>query len=212
MNRLCRRIAHVLAGPLAALVLSACAAPTELVAQWKAPDAAGERLGAVLVLATVEDTTSRRLLEDRMVSALSTRGVTAQPSYPLLPDAGPASEAAVARAISASGADSVLFVSPGKVSSETVVSPGAVIPPPMVIGPPGFYGHYRGLWAPTYIPPTAFTVKSMMSETRLVDARSKALRWSASTRTDLTEQRLDTLATQYAALIVEALVKDGLVR
>ena len=207
-----RRVAQALAAALAATLLTACAAPTELVARWSAPAASSYRLGAVLAVATVEDSTSRRLLEDRMVGSLAARGVKAQPSYPLLPDAGPSSEAALARAISASGADTVLLVSPGKVSSETVLTPGAMIPPPMVIGPPGFYGHYRGLWVPTYLPPSAHTVKSMMSETRLFDARSKALQWSATTRTDLTESRLDVLAAQYATLIVEALVKDGLVR
>lgn len=212
MNRISRRVALALAGPFTAVLLSACAAPTELVARWKSPDATSHRLGSVLAVATIDDTTSRRLLEDRMVSALSARGVKAQPSYPLLPDAGPPTEAALERAITASGADSVLLVSTGQRSTETVVSPGAVIPPPMLIGPPGFYGHYRGLWAPTYLPPSAFTVTSMMSETRLFDARSKAPQWSASTRTDLSESRLDVLATQYAALIVEALVRDGLVR
>lgn len=212
MNRRRIRVAHALAGLLAVILVSACAAPTELVAQWKAPGAANYRIGAVLAVATIEDSTSRRVLEDRMVAALSARGVKAQPSYPLLPDAGPSSEVALARAIAASGADTVLLVSPGKISRETVVSPGALILPPMVIGPPGLYGHYRGLWAPTYIPPTAFTVKSMLSETRLFDARSQALRWSATTRTDLSETRIDALASQYASLIVEALAKDGLIR
>jgi hypothetical protein len=52
----------------------------------------------------------------------------------------------------------------------------------------------------------------MMSETRLFDARSQALRWSATTRTDLSETRIDALASQYASLIVEALAQDGLSR
>lgn len=77
----------------------------------------------------------------------------------------------------------MLLVSPGKVST------GALIPPPMVIGPPTFYGHYRGLWTPTDTPPTACTVQSMMSQTRI-----------------------DALASQYAFLIVEALAQDGLSR
>ncbi len=54
---------------------------------------------------------------------------------------------------------------------------------------PTDYGHHRGLWTPTDTPPTACTVKSMMSETRS-----------------------DALASQYAFLIVEALAQDGLSR
>jgi hypothetical protein len=212
MIRSTGRAARGLAAACLLAMLTACAGPTRMVGQWKSADAATYRIGTVLAVAAVEDSTSRRLVEDRMVAALAARGVTAHPSYRWLPEAGPSTEPALGRAISASGADSVLLMSPGKVTTETVVTPGAVMGPPPMLGPGGFYGYYRGVWAPTYIPPTAYTVQSVTSETRLFDARSKTLHWSATTRTDLTESSLDEVARQYSGLIVDSLAADGLIR
>jgi hypothetical protein len=138
--------------------------------------------------------------------------VAAQPSYRLLPEAGPASEPQLGQAIVASGADSVLLATPGRVSSEIVVTPGAVVGAPIGIGPPGFYGVYRGVWAPTFIPPTAFTVKTLDAEARLFDAGTRTLQWSGTTRTDLSGSDIDAIATQYAALIVDALARAGVIR
>jgi len=193
-------------------LLAACAAPTRLVAEWRNPKGEGYRIGSVLAVATIADSTSRRVLEDRLVAALAARGVAAQPSYRLLPEAGPASEPQLGQAIVASGADSVLLATPGRVSSEIVVTPGAVVGAPIGIGPPGFYGVYRGVWAPTFIPPTAFTVKTLDAEARLFDAGTRTLQWSGTTRTELSGSDIDVLATQYATLIVDALARAGVIR
>jgi hypothetical protein len=196
----------------ACAMLAACAGPTSLQGHWRSPDASAYRLGKVLAIAAVDDSTSRRLVEDNMVAALASKGVEAQPSYRWLPQAGPSSEPELGKAVAAAGADSVLLVSPGKVSSETVVTPGTMIGPPPMVGMGGFYGYYRGVYAPVYIPPTAYTVRSISSEARLFDAASKTLKWVGAARTELSGAGLDELTRQYAGVIVEALVADGLIR
>jgi len=210
-----RRRADALAARVLVLclvgVLAACAAPSSLLGRWSSPDAKAYRVGKVLVIVAVQDSTSRRMIEDAMVASLSARAVAAEPSYVALPAEGPSSENELARAMVATHADSVLLVSPGKVSSETVVAPATVVGPPP-IGPAGFYPYYRGIWAPVYLPPTVYTLKTVSSETRLFEARSKALKWSGTAVTELSGAKLDDLARQFAALIVEALAADGLIR
>jgi hypothetical protein len=198
---------------LAALVaLAACAAPSRLEGHWRSPDAASYRIGTVLAVAAVQDSASRRLLEDRMVAEFAARGVAARPGYNWLRDGAPSSEAELGRAVSASGADSVLLISPGKVSTETVVTPGTYIAGPPMMGGFGYYGYYRSVVAPVYIPPSAYTERTISSESRLFDARSNALLWSGTARTTLTGSDLDGLTRQYASLIVGALAEDGLIR
>jgi hypothetical protein len=198
---------------LAALTaLAACAGPTRLEGHWRSPDVAGYRIGTVLAVAAVQDSASRRLLEDRMVAEFAARGVRARPSYSWLRDGAPSSESELGRAVSASGADSVLLISPGKVSTETVITPGTYVGAPPMMGGFGYYGYYRSVVAPVYIPPSAYTERSISSETRLFDARSDALLWSGTARTTLSGSDLDQLTRQYASLIVGALAEDGLIR
>lgn len=197
---------------VAGAVVAACAGPTSLQGHWRSPDAASFRMGRVLAIAAVEDSTSRRLVEDNMVAALASRGVDAHPSYRWLPQAGPSSEPELGRAVAAASADSVLLVSPGKVTSETVVTPGTMVGPPPMVGMGGFYGYYRGVYAPVYIPPSAYTVRSVASEARLFDARTRELKWAGSALTTLSGANLDELTRQYASVIVDALVADGLTR
>ncbi len=202
-------LAFVLAG---LAILAACAGPSRLEGRWRSPGVADYRIGTVLAVAAVNDSSSRRLVEDRMVAELASRGVEAQPGYRWLPDGAPSSQAELGRAVSASGADSVLLISPGKVSSETVVTPGAYVGGPPMMGGFGYYGYYRSVVAPVYIPPTAYTEQSISSETRLFDARSNALLWTGTARTTLSGSDLDKLTRQYASLIVGALEQDGLIR
>ncbi len=202
---------RLLAG-LALAALAACAGPTQLEGRWSSPDAAGYRIGTVLAVVAVQDSGSRRMVEDRMVAALAAKGVKAQPGYRWLTGASPPPEAELDRAVTASGADSVLMISPGKVSSETVITPGAYVGGPPMIGGYGYYGYYRSVMAPVYIPPSAQTVRSISSETRVFDARSKALLWSGTARTELTGSSVDEVATQFASLIVGALAEDRLIR
>jgi len=210
LPRLVRRLAAV----VAVAAVAACASPTELVGEWKNPESPGYRIGSVLVVAAVVDAGTRKALEDGMVAALTARGVKAQPSYRLLPDSGPSSEPDVGRAIASSGADSVLLMSGGKITTEVTLRPATpTVAPVAVWGPAGFYGYYQGIWQPNYRPPSAFGVQSIGSDVRLIEARSKTLQWSGTLQTDMeTAASMDALAGQYANTVINGLSKSGMLR
>ena len=214
MTRSLSRLILRFAAVVAVAAVAACASPTQLEGEWKNPASSDYRIGSVLVVAAVIDSGTRRALEDGMVAALTSRGVKAQPSYRLLPDEGPSSEPDVGRAIASSGADSVLLMSGGRIATEvTIRPPTPTVAPVAVWGPAGFYGYYQGIWQPNYTPPSAFSVQSIGSDVRLIDARSKSLEWSGTLQTDMaTAASKDALAGQYANTVVNALSKSGMLR
>lgn len=189
----------------AALLLSACAS-TQFNAQWLNPEA-GNRLPVrnVLVIGISRDTTARRIYEDTMVAQLAARGVKAQPSYRSLPDDGPAAQPAIERAVRDAGADAVLISRTVSVTSEVRVSPGMVVGPPYGFGWGGFYGYYHGMWASAYaIPPSVYTVQTVVVDTRLFDAKDFMVLWSGSSTTTPTSGMQATI-TDFATSLVTAL-------
>lgn len=189
----------------AALLLSACAS-TQFNAQWLNPEA-GNRLPVrnVLVIGISRDTTARRIYEDTMVAQLAARGVKAQPSYRSLPDDGPAAQPAIERAVRDAGADAVLISRTVSVTSEVRVSPGMVVGPPYGFGWGGFYGYYHGMWASAYaIPPSVYTVQTVVVDTRLFDAKDFMVLWSGSSTTTPTSG-MQTTITDFATSLVTAL-------
>ncbi len=189
----------------AALLLSACAS-TQFNAQWLNPEA-GNRLPVrnVLVIGISRDTTARRVYEDTMVAQLTARGVKAQPSYRSLPEDGPAAQPAIERAVRDAGADAVLISRTVSVIDEVRVSPGMVMGPPHGFGWGGFYGFYHGMWASSYaIPPSVYTVRSVVVDTRLFDAKDFIVLWSGSSTTTPTSSMQTTIA-DFATQLVTAL-------
>jgi hypothetical protein len=196
----------------AILTLGGCATSTQLNAQWVNPEA-GARLPLrnMVVMGINRDTTARRIYEDAMVAELSARGVQALASYKVLPDEGPASEQAIQKAVTDAGADAILVSRTVSVSDEVRVSPGMVMGPPFGFGWRGFYGYYHGMWsAAYYVPPTVYTVRNVLVDTRLFDAREQAVIWSGSSTTTPTGTMQQTI-NQFAATIAEALARDKVI-
>lgn len=196
----------------ATLVLAGCATSTQLNAQWVNPQA-GNRLPVknVVVMGINRDTTARRIYEDAMVAELAARGVKAQASYKVLPDDGPSSQEDIQKAVSGMGADGILVSRTVSVSDEVRVSPGTVMGPPWGFGWPGFYGYYHGMWSAAYLyPPTVYTVRNVLVDTRLFDAREQAVLWSGSSTTTPTGT-MQTTISQFVKTIVEALGRDRVI-
>lgn len=78
------------AGVVALSLLSAAsltAAPSPgIVAEWSSPEAPAKEVGKVLVIAITDDREVRHRLEDKLVSHLRGRKISAVTSYPLVPD------------------------------------------------------------------------------------------------------------------------------
>ena len=78
------------AGVLALSLLSAAwlaAAPSpRIVAEWSSPEAPAKEVGKVLVIAITDDREVRHRFEDKLVTHLRGRKVSAVTSYPLVPD------------------------------------------------------------------------------------------------------------------------------
>ena len=161
----------------AAALVPGCAS-TSIVNQWQSPDP-GPAFTKLLVVGVSRSASVRRVFEDEMVKALQARGVTAIPSYTLIPEDGPVSDTRLAEAVQKSGVDGVLTTRVLQVAQQVqVVGPG-----PTFWGPPwGFYSWYWGAWGPVYTySPQVLTSDIVYAEVRLFRAKPDTLVWAATT-------------------------------
>jgi len=217
-----KRLVGLVVAAAAAIVLAACATrATTLNAQWVNPELAGKKsVRNVMVMAVTRDSTNRRLFEDRMVAALATAGVKATQSYKSIPQDGPVTEEQLRRVVTEAGVSQVMSTRISNVTTDVSVSPG------MVMGPgwgPGF-GWDRG-WGPgwggatgfqntmwtTTIPPQVTTTQNVHADTRLYDAKTAAVIWSAATTTTTGFDTVPQMIDQFVQLIVNTMTKDGVI-
>ena len=214
------RILVYLAALLAAALAAGCATrATSIDAQWVSPSIANrDKVQNVLVVAALRDSTQRRMLEDRMVTSLSAAGIKATPSYRYLPERAQASEAQLRQAVADAGASYVLMSSIAGVTTEVRVTQQAMMGPGWGPGwgwhpgmPPGWGGmssFYTASWNRS-IASDVRTTQNVHGDTRLFDARSSEVVWSAATTTVTGWDSVPAMIDQFVALIVETLRKDG---
>ncbi len=207
---------------IALLALPGCATrSTMLDAQWVNPEFAGQRsVRNVMVMAAIRDSTNRRLFEDRMVAALSSVGVKAVQSYNFIAADGPVSEEQLRRAVADAGVGHALVSRVINVTTEINVTPGMVMGPGW--GPGwgwpggwghgwgGFAGYYNTMWA-TSIPPRVTTTQNVHADTRVFDARTAAVVWSAATTTSTGWDSVPQLIDQFVDVIVETMKKGAVI-
>jgi hypothetical protein len=211
----------LLAAALAVVLAGCAAAPTRLDAKWINPEFAGKRAArSVLVLAAVPDVTMRRLFEDRMTARLQAAGVKAVQSYTVIPQDGPVSEERLREAVTAAGMSFALATRIINVTTQVNVIPGMVIGPAW--GPGwgwapgwgpgwgGFAGFYNTAWGPA-IPPQITTSQNVHADTRLFDARSAVVTWSAATTTVTGFDSVQQIIDQFVELLVATMAKDGVI-
>jgi hypothetical protein len=204
-----------------ALVLGGCATPTTIDAQWVNPEFAGKRtVNSLMVFGAVRDSTTRRIYEDRMVAALGAQGVKAVQSYRFLPEDGPIDEARLRKAVTEAGVTYAMVTRIINVTTQVNVSPGMVMGPAW--GPGwgwnagwgpgwgGFAGYYNTMWATT-IPPQVTTTQNVHADTRVFQATTATVVWSAATTTATGYSNTQQLIDQFVQLISTQLVKDGIV-
>lgn len=205
-----------------ALVAGCATRATSIEAQWVSPALASRgKVENVLVVAALRDSTHRRMLEDRMVGALTAAGVKAAQSYKYLADSAQLSEAQIRKAVADAGAAHVL------VSSISGVTTDVQVTQQMVMGPgwgPG-WGWHGGMMGPGWGGMSSFysvswsrsiasdvrTTQNVHGDTRLFEAKSSEVVWSAATRTVTGWDSVPAMIDQFSTLIVETLKSDGVI-
>jgi hypothetical protein len=211
----------LLATALAAALAGCASNPTRLDAKWINAEFAGKRSAQdVLVLAAVPDVTMRRLFEDRMTARLRGAGVKAVQSYTVIPQDGPVSEERLRQAVASAGMSFALATRIINVTTQVNVVPGMVVGPAW--GPGwgwapgwgpgwgGFAGFYNTAWGPA-IPPQITTSQNVHADTRLFDARSAVVIWSAATTTVTGFDSVQQIIEQFVELLVATMTKDGVI-
>jgi hypothetical protein len=163
-----------------ALVVLLCAAAgcnsTRIASESKSSDLPAVKYKKVLVIGVSPDQGLRQLFEEEFVKALAARGVIAISSYQQLPEAKPTREA-VEKVAGNLNVDAVLVSRLIERNSQTQFDPGVASVPANISG------YYDDAWKGAYEPPSTYTVTVVRIETRLFDAASGKLAWSAETET-----------------------------
>jgi hypothetical protein len=187
------------------LLVAACAS-TKLINSWRDSRYNGPPLTKILVIGVTKQSGIRRTFEDVFTQHLAANGVTAIPSYTLIPEDGEVLPERLGEALEQSGADAVLITRLVKVDRQMQYYPGTYIGPPYL----GFYGFYSSAWMGFYDPPQAYTYDVVTSETTLFQAKGNRLLWSGTSETFSPQDvRKDT--EQFAAMITKALAQQGLI-
>ncbi len=217
-----RRLLYVAAASMAVLAAGCATRATSIDTRWVSPTLATKsKVQTVLVVAALRDSSHRRLLEDRVAETLGTGGVKAVQSYTLLPDGGSLSEAQLRDAVAKTGASHVL------VSSVTGTTTNVTVTQPVLMGPgwgpgwgtgwatmgPGWSGmtmYHSTAWSRS-ITPDVRTTNNLHGDTRLFDAKSSEVVWSAATTTVTGWDSVPSMIDQFSRLIVDALRKDAVI-
>lgn len=216
-----RVLLYVLAAAMAVLAAGCATRATSIDAQWVSPALATKpKVQSVLVVAALRDSSHRRMLEDRLTETLKAGGVKAVQSYTLVPEGGNLTEAQLRDAVGRAGASHVV------VSSITGTTTNVQVTQQMVMGPgwgpgwgwpstmgPGWGGmsSYHSMAWSRSITPDVRTTQNVHGDTRLFDAKSSEVVWSAATTTATGWDSVPSLIDQFSRLIVDTLRKDGLI-
>ena len=193
---------------LAAVLLLAHCASTQVEARWSDPAIAGKPLGGkVMVVGVARDEAVRRLYEDEMAARLAQRGVEPIRSYehvpaPLLQDGS----TAILNAAKQAGAAFVLSSAVvGRMTEQQVITDPL---PTWGLYYDRWYGHYWGL---TYTRTEVRSFERLFANTTLTETGERKILWSVRTRTD-SPAAVEQEVKAFAKLIVGELVRTGLLR
>jgi hypothetical protein len=204
---------------LAVFVAGCATRATTIDAQWVSPSIASrDKVQTMLVVGAFRDSTLRRRLEDRVTEVLVANGVKAVPSYRLVADGASLSEAELRAAVTKASASHVLVSSiTGKTTDVRVTQqmmmgpgwgPGRGWPSTMGPGWGGMTAYNSMAWSRS-VATDVRTTENLHGDTRLFDAKSAEVVWSAATTTATGWDSVPNMIDQFAALIVETLRKDG---
>lgn len=159
-----------------ALLCSACGTSARIEKSWRDPDVNVNiaALHKVLVVALLKDETSRRTVEDKLVTYLNGKGV---PSYSFLTqNIRKEDEESIRNQVRNGGFDGVVIMRLADVDKDVTYVPGNY--PPYY----GFYWrYYWRAWNSFYDPGYYRTTKTYTVETNVYSLKSDKLVWSGLT-------------------------------
>ena len=164
---------------LAASILFAGCASTEIVNEWSNSAYKSRVFRKIIVLGVSKQASIRRTFEDEFVFQLKAAGHDAVPSYDYMPEDGQASESMLKQAVRKAGADAAIMARLIRVEQRRQVTPGYYQP----IHPYGFYGWYSSAWAGYYEPPRVYEYEVYTSETSLYDMVTNQIVWTGTAQT-----------------------------
>ena len=206
----------VLSVLLAAAVVAGCStAPvTSLEVSWVTPQLPQAPFKKLLIITVASDEFVQIAFQDQMAAQLKERGVNAVASRRYFTRYTAAERERFKQSIDESDADFVLLARVTNTNEGVTHSADAVIGTNGVpyAGGIGIYGVYAGYYSPGYVQRGDYTVKTVTAEASIFAEKGEKLIWSARTRTtnaQAVKSGADA-ATQYIAVILEAMKKDKL--
>ncbi len=184
--------------------IAACSS-TMINSVWK-DEAYRTQPKRVLVIAMFKNETIRRLVEDEFKNYLKYGGTDAATGYEVIPGNGLPTKETVVEQIKAKGFDALLLTRLIDTRTETRTISGGYAPPSYVATMNGYYGSaYSTVYSPSYQVEDRYATV----ESRLYDAATEKLVWTATSDTWLSGEDLKTAKT-YVAVMMDSLRKQKL--
>ena len=159
-----------------------CATKTELSGVWKSESPTTHPMNQILVIGIAANDANRRLFEDSFGGALGEQGVTAAPSYRMLPDSERLSKDSIQQAIRGRGIQGVLVTRLVQIDEREKYVPPTTYVQPGYYGR-GLYGYYGRGYEVVHQPGYTVHTTIVRLETHLYDASSAELVWAAHSNT-----------------------------
>jgi hypothetical protein len=184
-----------------------CATKTELSGIWKSESPTTHPMNQILVIGIAANDANRRIFEDSFGEALGEQGVTAAPSYRMLPDTERLSKDSIQQAIRGRGIQGVLVTRLVQVDEREKYVPPTTYVRPGYYGR-GLYGYYGRSYEVVHQPGYTVSTTIVRLETHLYDASSAELVWAAHSDT-FNPKSIDDGVQSVAKKLSKRLAADG---
>ena len=189
-----------------AAIIAGCGPSTQIEKSWKDPSASPvDKTAKILVVATVKDETSRRVIEDQLVKRIGSNAVA---SYTFLtPDVIKSTDStALDNKLKRDNFTYVLIMRLADVEKELNYVPGTTT------GFYGGYGRFYGYGAGYYSDPGYYTTdKNYMIETTVYSVNPDKLLWTGTTKT-VNPTKIEKTVNDIADVVSNKMRKDGFLK
>ncbi|KAA3631570.1 MAG: hypothetical protein DWQ08_04690 [Proteobacteria bacterium] len=187
------------------LILGGCAS-TRIVNAWHEDRYEGPGLANFLVIGLSSKPNRRRYFETAFADRLRAWGLSAEPSFRLIPDDDITDEKAVIEAaIAKTSADAILTTRLVDIAREE-----SYVPPGYEFAPVGFYDYYYPTHHMLFRPGYVVTNTTVFLETNVYSAATKELLWTGTTRS-FNPSSADRVVDELAGLVTGELAEFGFI-
>ena len=158
-----------------ALVLLGSCASTDLTSSQRNPAYTGPALTRLMVIGVTGNAGARRVFEDEFVAKLKAAGVSAVPSYPLLPESSSVDAVQLRKAVEGAGVDGVLAARLAKLQQQ---DPNALQEFNFADLTTSFYSYYASSPSGSYDPSLASDSDTITVHVDLYSVAGSRLVWA----------------------------------